>query len=124
MRLGIILSIVLWMAFIAVFWNDAEASEWTQENKKWETAYMATHLIDWGQTLEIARNPKYYETNPILGKTPTRGEVNRYFLITGIGHYLISRYLDDYRLAWQKTTFFIELGVVTRNASIGIKMSL
>lgn len=99
------------------------SQEWTKENTAWETAFIATHLIDWGQTLDIIESPKFQESNPFLGRNPTRGEVNRYFILMGVSHYLISRHLTEYRSVWQKTTFFYELNVINRNAKIGIKIN-
>jgi len=103
--------------------SELKAMEWTKENTQWESAYMVTHIIDWGQTLEIAENPNFTEVNPILGSNPNRGDVNRYFLLTGIGHYLMSSYLDEWRETWQKTTFFIQFSVVANNAMLGVKIT-
>jgi len=101
--------------------SEAKA-EWTQENTNYEYAYFATHLIDWGQTLEIAKNPRYEEINPILGKYPTEQEVNQYFILSGIAHHLIARWLDNYRLPYQQATFYFNLGNVLRNSQIGINI--
>lgn len=108
--------------FFVVGASELNAQEWTKENTQWETAYFVTRIIDWGQTLEIQRNPKYYELNQFLGKHPTRGEINRYFIVTGIGHLVISNYLDEWRLPWQQASFFYSLGVVSRNFEMGIKV--
>ncbi len=102
--------------------SEVNAQEWTQENTRWEQAYYVTHLIDWGQTQEIARNPDYYERNAILGRNPTEAEVNRYFILTGIGHHLIARWLDKYRLPYQQATFFINFIAVTGNFTAGVKI--
>lgn len=101
--------------------QNINAKEWTTEHTKWETAYLITHIIDWGQTLEITQNPKYTELNPIIGKYPTRGKVNKYFLTTAIGHYLVSKHLTSNRELWQKTSFFFELGIISRNVQLGIR---
>jgi len=116
-----LLYIIVLVSLFLVASASSEASEWTKSNTKWESAYMVTHLIDWRQTLEISNNPRFKETNPILGNNPTENEINQYFLLTGISHYLISRYLDDWRETWQKTTFFIQFSVISKNAIIGIK---
>jgi len=99
------------------------AQEWTTEDTQWEAGYLALHLIDWGQTLDIAENSQYTELNPLIGSNPSRGDVNRYFAVTAIGHYLISRYLGENRRLWQQTTMFIEFNVVARNASIGVNIN-
>lgn len=101
------------------------ASEWTTKNTQFESAYLAVHLIDWGQTLDIVdRAYDYKESNHYLGEHPSRGDVNRYFLLVGAGHYLVSNFLDnEYRLAWQQTTFVVQLSMVLRNASIGLNVN-
>ncbi len=102
--------------------SELKAQEWTQENTSWEYAYFATHLIDWGQTLEISRNQKYYELNPILGRYPTEQQVNQYFILSGIAHHLIARWLGKHRLTYQHVTFYINFANVTRNAQMGINI--
>lgn len=103
---------------------NVSANEWTTENTAWESAYMVAHLVDWGQTLDIASSSEFVEKNPLLGVNPTRGDVNKYFLLTGIGHYLISRYVfDDYRATWQQSTFFIQFNVVRKNISLGVRVN-
>ena len=116
------ISHVVLVVFFFLGASELKAQEWTEENTKWEYAYYVTHLIDWGQTLEIARNPGYKELNPILGEYPTEAEVNRYFLLSGIAHHLLARWLDEYRLPYQQATFLINFGAIANNASIGIKI--
>lgn len=36
-------------------------------------------ITDWGTTLDLENHPDRHETNPILGKYPSRGEINTYF---------------------------------------------
>lgn len=44
--------------------------------------YIVLLVIDWRQTLTIARNPeRWYETNPILGRHPSVLRVNVWFAI-------------------------------------------
>lgn len=44
-------------------------------------ALLALLVLDWRQTLAIARNPaKWYERNPGLGKHPSVGRTNTWFL--------------------------------------------
>jgi len=81
-----------------------------------EGAYQACHWIDWHQTRNLNYDGGYYELNPILGKYPTNSEVDRYFIITGAGHALITRLLPPkYRKYWLSLTITIEGFVVIRN---------
>jgi len=114
--------VIIVVAFVslALFSGNANADDLLAG----EAAYWTLHIMDWGQTLEIARHPeKYYELNPILGRHPGVGKVNTYFLITGIGHTLISAALPKkYRRIWQWFTIGIESSVVLHNFRIGLKV--
>jgi len=72
---------------------------WTKEQVLLQGVMSSLNIIDWGQTLDIADKPnEYYETNPILGKHPDRGEVNRYFASTMMLKVLITHLLPfEYR---------------------------
>lgn len=96
---------------------------WSEEDTQRQLTYTTLHVIDWGQTLDIAESEEYYETNPILGRNPTRGEVNRYFLLTGLAHYGISRMLPPkHRKWWQRATIAVESGIVSHNIMIGVNI--
>ena len=97
------------------------ASDWTREDTYREATYLTLHTIDWAQTRNIARNPLYYEQNAILGKHPSVGKVDGYFVLTGLAHIAISYYLPtEYRKAFQYITLGIEGGAVAHNISLGI----
>lgn len=103
------------------------ANAWSEADTQRQTGYFILHVIDWGQTLDISESctsgGTYYETNPILGECPSRGEVNRYFLLTGLAHYGISRVLSPTQRRWfQYVTIGIESAVVAHNFNIGIRV--
>jgi hypothetical protein len=78
---------------------------------------LAPQLVDWAQS----RNP--YETNPILGKYPSKTEVDVYFAAATLGHYLVSRALPpDYRKVWQYVWIGVQVGYVTHNYQIGLRI--
>lgn len=99
------------------------AHAWSEADTKRETTYLILHAIDWVQTLDISGQcpDRFVETNPILGECPSRGEVNRYFLLTGIAHYGVARLLPPKQRRWfQYITIGIEAGVVAHNLNIGL----
>lgn len=107
---------------------------WDTTDTLFQVTYTAIHVIDWGQTVYTARNPrKYEEENNILGGHPTVGKVNSYFIITGIGHAVVSWALPKkiniagfnvpIRNIWQATWICIEAGQVQNNYRIGVKVS-
>ena len=97
---------------------------WTQEDTKYQTAFIMTALVDWGQTLYIAGNPdEYEENNRILGSHPSRDKVNLYFPIAIGLHTAVAVALPkDYRRVWQLIWIGIETGMIVHNTSIGIKV--
>jgi len=104
------------------FW--ASCDPWTKEDTYWQIGVLVTQIIDWGQTREIAVNPKYYETNPILGKYPTLQEVDRYFIACIVGYYLISKVLpNNWRRKWQIGSMLFQTYFITNNYKLGIKMN-
>ena len=96
--------------------------EWTETDTALQLSYTALHVADWGQTLDIENHPGHYETNPILGRNPSRGEINTYFAGTLALHWLIARALPQkWRSHFQLGTIALEFGVVSDNYSAGIR---
>lgn len=104
------------------FW--ASRDPWTKQDTYWQIGVLVTQIIDWGQTREIAVNPKYYETNPILGKYPTLQEVDKYFIACIAGNYLISKALpNNWRRKWQAGSILFQTYYINNNYELGIKMN-
>ena len=99
----------------------AYADEWTTADITRESAYQTLAVVDWLQTRNIAHNPNYWEQNVILGNHPSVAKVNQYFVITGIGHYLVSdMFSGKSRAVFQYITIGIEVCAVGHNFSIGL----
>jgi len=102
------------------------ANAWTKKDTYWEAAYFATHIADWGQTLDISsqcQSGTYYETNPVMGKCPSAQTVNAYFIGTALLHYGAAHMLPrKYRRMFQAGTIGMELSYITNNASIGLNV--
>ena len=97
------------------------ADEWTTQDSKLETAYFSLALVDWRQTQDISRHSELQEVNPILGKHPSNGKINSYFLCATITHFVISSYLPrEYRTTWQESSILFEFAVVGHNARLGL----
>ena len=106
--------------FLLLVCSSSYADNWTSSDTKREIAYQTLAAVDWLQTRNIARNPAYHEQNAVLGLHPSIGQVNNYFLITGLAHYLIADYLTEWRRPFQWVTVGIEFGAIAHNFSIGI----
>ena len=100
-------------------------AEWSKQDQQRQLAYTALHMVDWGQTLDIADQPKdYYETNPVLGQHPSRSEVNTYMATSLATHWLIARRLTPKkRRIFQWTTIVIEGLYITNNKRIGLSVN-
>lgn len=96
---------------------------WTKKDTTYQAVCLTLKAVDWLQTKEIARNPNYYETNPVLGKYPSQNEVDIYFLSTAIIHTGIAYYLPkEYRRIWQCIFIGIQAGHVSHNINTGVKI--
>ena len=104
--------------------SSTEAQAWSKHDTYWEAAYLAIHVLDWGQTRDIARsNGYFYESNVIMGLNPTIKEVNTYFAVTGILHVVTAVALPrKYRRIFQASTMAWELGYVSGNAMVKIEV--
>lgn len=104
-----------------------------------DTALMATSLgftfIDYRQTLDISKriNEGYYEKyNSIcLGKYPSRGRINAWFLSSALIKTLIAGYLPKNKKAWfgfgRESWFTLNIGwsvgMVFNNDEIGLEIN-
>lgn len=100
--------------------------EWTKMEIGMEAVYVAAHIIDWGQTLDIADNPDIYweEVNcPMLGKHPSRGRVNKVFAAGLILQPIIAHVLPhDLRKLWILSGIALEVSCIHGNQSIGLNV--
>ena len=90
-----------------------------------EVAWQAIHVVDWGQTLDIADNPnEYQEVNPLMGKHPSRGKVNIYMASSALLHPLVTYLIPHkWRWYWIGGTIVTSGACVINNNSIGLKMN-
>ena len=118
----ILLSFIIILALpnLSLAWKD----DWTKADTIREVAWQVIHVIDWGQTLEIARQPdKFYELNPIMGKHPSVGKVNAYMAISAITHAGISYVLPKkYRVYYQWITFSVSSACIINNFNVGLRV--
>ena len=101
------------------------ADPWESTDYALAGAALAALAVDWGQTRYIAKNThRYNETNPMLGATPSVGKVDTYFIGAMVGTVALAHILpSDWRQLLLTGTLAVELGAVSQNRSIGIKMA-
>lgn len=114
--------------FIFLFllsFNAFAFDEWSEADKTREAVYLALHVIDWGQTRTIAKNPdKYYEYNSIIGTHPTTGRVDGYMATSALLHVAIAAVLpSEYRAPFQYFTIGFKSSLVYHNFEAGINVS-
>ena len=114
--------IIIILACLFFISTPAFADNWTREDTYRELTWTALLVVDYGQTMNIARNPdKFREYNPILGEHPSQSSVGLYMLSAAIIHPVISYYLPPkYRKWWQYISIGVELGTVGNNFGAGI----
>ncbi len=101
----------------------AQPREWTTEEKTWAAAWLAVRAADWAQTREIARNPdRYWEVNPLIGRHPTLGQVNRFFVVSTALGLAAGHYLPEYRKSMYQFWFAIEGAAVLHNLRVGVNI--
>ena len=75
------------------------------------------------QTLEIANNDDYYETNPILGKHPSELEVITYFVARAFTLSELTKMTPQkYRGFTHAFNIVYNFDIVRKNHSIGIRI--
>lgn len=98
------------------FTQFANAEEWSELDKKLLIASEVLLAADWMQTRQIAKNPdRYYETNPILGKHPSTGEVNTYFISCMVANYYLADWLGD---SGNKRTIYLSTVTVVQGVTV------
>lgn len=101
----------------------AAVEDWTPTHSKQLAAYLVLHAADWSQTRYIAKTPgKHQEFNPLLGRHPEVDQVDRFFLITGVGYvFLVQALPARWRNGFQNFAIGYRFSAVERNYQAGIK---
>lgn len=99
------------------------AAPLTSQDWQREAVFAALLVADWRQTQDIRRHPGRFELNPILGRRPSLGRVDRYFAASLLAHAACSLALrPEYRVTYQRATIAAEAVVVGRNAYLGLEI--
>lgn len=121
MRVALLIALFLFPSGVMAF------DEWSRVEIGMEAVYVAAHIVDWGQTLDIADNPdRYWEevNRPLLSKHPSRARVNQVFAAGLILQPLIAHVLPrDFRKLWILSGIALEVSCIRGNQSIGLRMA-
>lgn len=101
----------------------SSASSWTRGDTARQAAVIGLLAVDHHQTQTIAKEPeKWKEYNPILGRHPSEGKVDAYFLSLAVGHTAIAAVLPEkYRKWWQYIYIGAEGFCIIHNFGEGIR---
>lgn len=111
-------------ALLLLLATPLDAADWFRADVNRQTAYTVLHVADWLQTRDIShdcrRGLDAWEHNPMLGECPSYGEVNGYFAITLVAHYLTTDALPPrWRKPFQHFTIGMQASAVGHNLSLG-----
>ncbi len=105
--------------------GDVRSDEWTATDTALQASFTALVAIDWLQTRVALREPRFVETNPLLGARPSAVRLNLATLGAVVAHAGIARLLPQpYRRIWQSIGIGIEVAVVAQNFSVGVRLQL
>lgn len=95
---------------------------WDTGDKVFGGVALAATLLDWRQTLYVARHPETLgDMNPALGRHPSIGRVNNYFVATiafeGFAAHLMP---PKYRKLFLAGSAVLEINLLVRGATLGI----
>jgi hypothetical protein len=124
LMIAIPIGLILWFLIFWGFLSIARAADpWTKGDLIREGVLIGLKAVDYGQTRSISKDPAYYEINPLIGRDPSTGDVNRYFLASTVGHVLVAHFLPGkWRRIWQYVWITGQAATVGRNYSIGLRI--
>ncbi len=97
---------------------------WTKNQIALQSFAIGLKAIDWGTTLDLVGRPNYYEMNPILGKYPSRAEINTYFACSALSQILLTHLLPSgSRKWWLGFNIFISGYCVNNNYGVGLRVN-
>lgn len=97
--------------------------KWTNQDYALQAGVLATGGVDWLQTREIASNDNYYERNPILGKNPSKKEVDLFFLAGAVLKIVTVHYTQKKYRPYLQTGYIIGSTIcIVNNHAIGVRI--
>ncbi len=112
----------------------AQAGEWNKKEIAAQVTWQVLHVIDWGQTRNIAMDDRYREcglAQVFIGERPKVRDVDMYMGLAALLHPLITHHLPrnasffkwqwNPRAVWQHVTIGASGACVVHNFSVGLR---
>lgn len=119
-------TIILLLALLALPTRAAALDwKWDRVDVGMEVGWQALHLVDWGQTRDIAARHQYYEKESAwaVGRHPSTNSVNQYMLASAVVHLTVSAALpSSWRKVWNVITILDTGKCVVGNYQIGLQV--
>lgn len=114
-------------AAVVLLWactTGVSAEPWDTGDRAFGSAALVLTLADWRQTHIIAKEPhKWGETNSALGKHPSVGRVNGYFVGSlAVGSAAAQLMPPSYRKGFLAGVAAVEFNMVARGYTLGMRM--
>jgi len=111
------------LALLAVLTACAAPQPLSRRDVALEVSWLAIHLVDYGQTRTVARNPdRYYECNPCYGEHPSADRIDVLFPLGAALHPVVTWLLPPrWRPYWQGASIASSGGCVVNNQQNGIR---
>lgn len=95
--------------------------DWSQMQVALAASAVALQIADLGQTTYISRHAdRWYETNPLIGRTPSTGRVRAMMIGSAVGMLVAAHYLPEWRTGILSVWIGVEGFNVLRNAHLGV----
>lgn len=102
--------------------------KWTPTDTAFQLAFVGALTLDLWQTVYIGSPERcptiLYEMNPLLGRCPKPSRTAVYGVTAAAGAFAVAWLLPQpYRRIWQSVWIATEVGMVTRNFSLGVRLT-
>jgi hypothetical protein len=113
------------MMLFGVLPNSFAFDKWSKRDYTLQATWTVLHIVDWGQTLDITKNPdKFHENNLIIGEHPSVGRVNTYMGLSVLISPIITHILPSkWRPYFQVLSIGVTTGCVVNNYNVGLRVN-
>lgn len=113
-----------WLLMLPLIAQAIETDPLTDAQKVGTGVMLTTIFLDYRQTKDIKNHPGFTEKNPILGRNPSDGKIDRYFAAAALGSVAVVYLLpDEYRWYFIGGVVAMQLNVIGHNKRVGVSFN-